>query len=96
MRMMLARRPGPAVLRVTVARGDAGRAMGITVDGDTLGQGRPVTGSTGNLIAVDYAIPSSGAQGRPQAEVIVTALQDDAVVYEMRMMTGTEAVQPVA
>jgi DUF1680 family protein len=96
MRMMLARRPGPAVLRVTVARGDAGRAMGITVDGDTLGQGQPVTGSTGNLVAVDYAIPSSGAQGRPQAEVIVTALQDDAVVYEMRMMTGTEAVQPVA
>jgi hypothetical protein len=95
MRMMLARRPGPAVLRVMVARGDATRAMGITVDGDTLGKGQPVASTTGNLIAVDYAIPSSGAQGRPQAEVAVTALKDDAVIYEMRMMTEPDAIQPV-
>jgi DUF1680 family protein len=95
MRLMLARRPGPAVLRVTVARGDAGRAMGIAVDGDMLGKGQAVPAATGNLVAVDYAIPSSGAQGRPRAEVVVTALKDDAVIYEMRMMTDVEAVQPV-
>jgi hypothetical protein len=95
MRLMLARRPGPAVLRVTVARGDAGRAIGIAVDGDMLGKGQAVPAATGNLVAVDYAIPSSGAQGRPRAEVVVTALKDDAVIYEMRMMTDVEAVQPV-
>ncbi len=91
MQMMLARRPGPAVLRLMVSRGDADRPMTITVDGDPLGKGRPVMLATGNLIAVDYAIPSSGAQGRPLAQVVVSAQKKDAVIYEIRMLTDAEA-----
>ena len=70
------------------------RAMGITVDGDPPGKGRTVASSAGHLVAVDYPIASVGAQGRPQADIVVTALKDDAVIYEMRMMTAPETVQP--
>ncbi len=94
MQMSLARRPGPAVLRVMVALTDAERPIDITVDGNRLGRGQWAALSAGNLVAVDYAVPSSGAQGNPQARVVVTALKDDAVVYEMRMMAEVGAVQP--
>ncbi|WP_298091823.1 DUF6805 domain-containing protein, partial [uncultured Sphingomonas sp.] len=85
MRMVLARRPGAAVLRVLVARGDVDRKMGISVDGQALGAGRRVEGGEGHFAAIDYAVPGNGA-GTP-ADVVVTALRDDAVLYEIRMMT---------
>lgn len=94
MRMVLARRPGAAVLRVLVARGDADRKMGISVDGQPLGAGQQVEGGEGHFAAIYYPVPGNGA--KPQAEVAVTALQDDAVLYEMRMMTASSPARDPA
>ncbi|USU09713.1 glycoside hydrolase family 127 protein [Sphingomonadaceae bacterium OTU29MARTA1] len=95
MRMILARRPGPAILRLLVAAGDAGREMAITVDGQTLGKGRPAGDATGNLVSVDYIVPSSGAQGQPNVEVTVAAQKEDAVVYEIRMLSAPNGLASV-
>ena len=95
MRLTLARRPGPAVLRVTVAVADAQRAMTITVDGETLTQPQ-VAERAGNFAAVDYPIRAHGTPGAAQAEVTVAAGREDAVLYEMRMMTAAEPAPPTA
>ncbi len=95
MRVTLARRPGAAVLRVMMVAGDDGRAIAVTVDGTAL-SGTPRAGPrSGNLIALDYAIPGAGEQGKAKAEVAFTAKGAEAVIYEVRMLGVEEAVQPV-
>lgn len=89
--VMLARRPGPAVLRLMVTRADLDRRMIVSVDGQEVERGAPAGVTVGNLVAVDYVVPSAGEQGRDKAQVTVTAASEDAVVYEMRMMAPEEA-----
>ncbi|WP_121115679.1 glycoside hydrolase family 127 protein [Croceibacterium ferulae] len=88
--VMLARRPGPAVLRLMVTRADVDRHMIVTVNGQELERGEPTGVTVGNLAAVDYPVPSAGEQGRDKAQVTVAAAKEDAVVYEMRMMAPAQ------
>ncbi|WP_347302436.1 glycoside hydrolase family 127 protein [Croceibacterium sp. TMG7-5b_MA50] len=90
---MLARRPGPAVLRLMVTEADRERPMIVSVNGQALERGEPTGVTAGNLVAVDYLVPSAGEQGRDRAEVSVTAERADAVIYEMRMMSATTAAE---
>jgi DUF1680 family protein len=91
LQVLLARRAGPAILRLMVARGDVDRRMIVAVDGQDLAPGTAPGVTVGNLAAVDYIIPSAGEQGRDRAEVRITAAKEDAVVYEMRMMAPETA-----
>lgn len=88
LQVLLARRPGPAILRLMVTRADVDRPMMVAVNGQELKRGKPTGVTTGNLAAVDYPIPSAGEQGRDKAEVTITAAKEDAVIYEMRMMAA--------
>ncbi|MEH3101723.1 glycoside hydrolase family 127 protein [Sphingomonas adhaesiva] len=87
----MTRAEGPAILRVMVVAGDADRPMAVTVDGQPV----PPTGRgdrTGERFALlDHAIPAMGAQGRPRAMVSIIAGRDDAVIYEVRMLTAPDA-----
>ncbi|WP_193742874.1 glycoside hydrolase family 127 protein [Sphingobium bisphenolivorans] len=91
MQLTLARRAGPAVLRVLVAADAVRRPLAISVDGKPLANGRPVDLGDGNFAAIDFLVPQGGAA----ANVVVTAVKDDAVLYEIRLMTaGDGNAQP--
>ena len=45
-------------------------------------------------MAIDIPVPAAGAQGKPTAEITLTPIRDNAVIYEMRMMT-TEDSAPI-
>jgi DUF1680 family protein len=91
----MTRAEGPAILRVMVVAEDADRPMTITVDGQPVAR-TARGGRKGERFALlDHAIPSAGARGRPRAAVSITAGRDDAVIYEVRMLTAAEAAPTV-
>ncbi len=92
--MTLARRPGPAVLRLMVWGRDLDRETDITLDGTPLATATYRGPAADRLVALDYPIPSAGAQGRPQATIGLTPTRGDGVIYEVRMLTAEDA-QPV-
>ncbi|MDP1026812.1 glycoside hydrolase family 127 protein [Sphingomonas sp. KR1UV-12] len=94
MRLTLARRPGPATLRLTVWGNDVNRQMAITVDGTPLKTDRAPREREDRFVTIDYPIPSTGAQGKPLAEVVFTPVKEEAVLYEVRMLTA-ESGNPV-
>ncbi|KQM61756.1 MULTISPECIES: glycoside hydrolase family 127 protein [unclassified Sphingomonas] len=89
--LTLARRPGPAVLRLLVWGGDVDRAIDITLDGTPLATATHQGPAVDRYVALDYPIPSAGAQGRPQATIGLTPTRGDGVVYEVRMLTAGDA-----
>jgi len=95
MRLTLARRPGPAVLRVVLWGADVKRPLGVSVDGTPLV--RPAAASAApsdGFAAVDYPLPSAGAQGRAVAQVEFAPGREEAVIYEVRMLTVDDGVPP--
>jgi hypothetical protein len=92
--MTLARRPGPAVLRLLIWGRDVDRAVDIALDGAPLATATHAGPAADRFVALDYPIPSAGAQGRPAAQLALTAKKGDAVIYEVRMLT-TEDAAPV-
>ena len=88
MEMTLARRPGPAVLRMTVWSGDAGKPFAIAIDGDPIEGDWPKAGAGEGFVALDFPLPSAGEQGRGEAVVRITALDDHALIYGARMLTA--------
>ncbi|WP_082453812.1 glycoside hydrolase family 127 protein [Sphingomonas sp. Leaf62] len=89
--MTLARRPGPAVLRLLIWGRDVDRAIDIALDGAPLATATHKGPAADRFVALDYPIPSAGAQGRPAATITLTAKQGDAVIYEVRMLTAEDA-----
>ncbi len=91
MAMTLARRPGPAVLRVVYWGHDVDRDIAISVDGQPLvTETRKGPGRDG-FVEVDYPLPSAGAQGKPDAVIGFRAVRGDTIVYEVRMLTAPDA-----
>ncbi len=91
MQMTLARRPGPAVLRLTVAGKDDGLAIAVTVDGTPIATPSRSLSPDERWGMIDYALPATGEQGRRSATIRVSADGGEAVVYEARMMTAVDA-----
>ncbi|PXA91049.1 glycoside hydrolase family 127 protein [Nostoc sp. 3335mG] len=89
--MTLARRPGPGVLRLLLWGRDTGRAVDITLDGMALATATHKGPAADRFVALDYPIPSVGAQGKPNAVIGLTATKGDAVIYEVRMLTAEDA-----
>ena len=87
-RMTLARRPGPATLRVLVWGGDVNRAFGVAVDGAPLSLPVRDLPRESRFIAIDLPLPSVGEQGRSKAEITFTALAQEALLYEVRMLAS--------
>lgn len=94
--MTLARRPGPAVLRLLIWGRDVDRAVDIAIDGAPLATATHKGPAADRFVALDYPIPSAGAQGRPDAKVDLTAKKGDAVIYEVRMLTAEDAAPVTA
>ncbi|WP_162199412.1 glycoside hydrolase family 127 protein [Aurantiacibacter luteus] len=86
MRMTLARRPGDAVLQVTVFSADAARPFGITVDGAPLELAWPEPSPGDGFVTLSFSLPPVGEQGRAEAVIGVRALREHALLYEVRMM----------
>lgn len=86
MEMTLARRAGPAVLRVTVWSGDAARRFALHVDGQQLGKDWPVVDTAEEgFVALDFPLPAADAPEK--ARVRITALGEQALVYALRMLS---------
>ncbi|MBR0552819.1 glycoside hydrolase family 127 protein [Stakelama marina] len=88
MTMTMDRKPGPAVLRVTIWNGDAGKPFAISVDGTTLEQSWPKASPGDRFVTLDFALPDTGEQGKAKAKIAITALKDQALIYEMRVLTA--------
>ncbi len=88
MKLTLARRPGPATLRLIVWEWDAANPFDIAVDGDRIEGDWPKPNGESGYVALDFPIPSTGEQGRDKALVTVTAQDHHALIYEMRMLEG--------
>ncbi|AHE53197.1 hypothetical protein NX02_07355 [Sphingomonas sanxanigenens DSM 19645 = NX02] len=84
----LARKPGPAVLRVIYWGGDIDREIEIRVDGTLLATERRVGPKVGKFVAVDYPLAAADAA---RATVSFTARAGEADIYEVRMMTSEAA-----
>lgn len=90
MEFSLARRPGPATLRLIVWDWDAPNPFGIAVDGDPLVGEWPKSIGESGYVALDFPIPSSGEQGRDKAVVRIAAEKHHALIYEARMLEGRD------
>lgn len=92
MDMVLARRPGAAVLRLTLSGKDDARAIAVSVDGVALPRLRRPAAPDARWGTIDYPLPSAASQAA-EATVTIAAQGGDALVYEVRMMTAdTNAV----
>jgi DUF1680 family protein len=92
MRLTLARQPGPATLRITVWGNDVNRELAITVDGMSVPTKRAERPPEDRFVTIDYPLPSAGSQGRRQAEVVLIPVKEEAVLYEVRMLTAETGV----
>lgn len=90
MHLTLARRPGPAVLRVLMWGADVNRSIRIAVDGVPISTERPTQSPQDHFVSVDFKLPSAGAQSKPTAEISFTPVKDDAVIYEVSMLTDVD------
>lgn len=84
----LARKPGPAVLRVIYWGGDIDREIEIHVDGVLLATERRAGPKVEKFVAVDYPLTGGSAAS---ATVSFTARAGEADIYEVRMMAGEAA-----
>ena len=89
-RLTLARRPGPALLRVILWGADVNRPLGISVDGTAVTDPVANRPRADRFVAIDLPLPATGAQGRPTAEITIAPVKEQAVIYEMRMLTADE------
>ena len=94
MELTLKRRPGDAILRVTVFGDDASKPFALAVDGQPLEAEWPERPEGQGFLALDFPLPSAGEQGRDRATIAVTALKDQALIYDMRMMTLPQDTVP--
>lgn len=94
-RMTLARRPGPAVLRVTMWGADVRRDFALSVDGTHVATIANTGPSVERFVTIDYLLPSSGAHGKPLAEISFTPIEGEVVFYEVRMLTAPDAPPPL-
>jgi len=88
MSMVLARPEGASVLRVLVWHADSERRFAIAYDGARIDQNWPSATSDGGFVALDFPLPVPSAGANEGAEVAITALDDQALVYEMRTLTS--------
>jgi len=96
MSMTLARHPGPSILRLTVFSGDAAHTFAITVDGKPLDNPWPKPGPGDRFVALDFPLPNFGVRGRDKAVIDISAIDAEALLYEVRMMTASvEAGQKI-
>ena len=97
MTLTLARRPGPAVLRVTYWGTDVGdRAVAIQLDGAPLATETRDAPPAEGFVAIDYPLPSAGEQGRARATIAFRAIRGEVDIYEVRMLAAATSAAPVA
>lgn len=95
-RFTLARRPGPAVLRLLVWGRDTGRTIVASVDGTALPPATYAGPPVDRHVAIDVPLPATGAQGRPTAEIELTAARGEAAIYEVRMLATARAAPVIS
>lgn len=83
MRFRMARRPGPAVLRVTYWGDDVDRVAEISADGSPVAVEHRQGPGRSDWVVVDYPLPPAATT---QSEIAFAARQGDTVVYDVRVI----------
>lgn len=83
MRFRMARRPGPAILRVTYWGDDVDRVAEISVDGTTVATERRAGPGKSDWVTIDYPLPPVNAA---DCKIAFAARAGDTVVYGVRII----------